>query len=56
MPPFGPLEVHIWSDNYLITSAPKRWWEIAPSMDLKFQDGGDKQFHIGKIKIHTEVR
>lgn len=56
MPPFGPIEVHIWSDNYLVTSTAKRWWEIAPAMDLKFQDGGEKQFHVGKIKIHTEAR
>lgn len=56
LPPFGPLEVHVWSDNYLVTSTPKRWWEIAPGMDLQFQDGGDKQFHVGKIKIYAEAR
>jgi len=56
LPPLGPVEVHVWSDNYLVTSMPRRWWEIAPSMELKFQDGGDKQFHVGKIKIHTEAR
>ena len=56
MPPFGPTEVHVWSDNYLVTWQPQRWWEIAPAMDLKFQDAGDKQFCVGKIKIYSEVR
>lgn len=56
LPSFGPVEVHIWSDNYLVTSTPRRWWEIGPRMDLQFQDGGEKQFHIGKIKICTEAR
>lgn len=56
LPPFGPVEVHVWSDNYLVTSTLKRWWEFAPAMDLKFQDGGDKLFHLGKINIYTEVR
>lgn len=56
IPPFGPVEVHIWSDNYLVTSTPKRWWEIGPKMDLQIQDGGEKQFHVGKIKIFTETR
>jgi hypothetical protein len=56
LPPFGPLEVHVWSDNYLVTSTARRWWEIAPAMSLHFQDGGDKQFHLGHIKIYTEAR
>jgi len=56
IPPFGPVEVHVWSDNYFVTSTPKRWWESASAMDLKFQDGGDKQFHLGRITIYTEAR
>jgi hypothetical protein len=56
MPAFGPLEVHVWSDNFLVISHPRRWWEIAPTMDLKFQDGGEKQFHLKSIEIFEEPR
>jgi len=51
MPAFGPVEVHVWSDNALVLSTPQRWGEIAPSMDLKFQNGGDKEFALGFIQI-----
>lgn len=56
MPAFGPVEVHVWSDNYLLPHNPRRWWEIAPVMELKYQDGGDKQFHLGMIQIFEEER
>ena len=54
MPAFGPVEVHVWSDNFLVTTHPRRWWELAPAMDLFFQDGGEKQFHLGMIQIFEE--
>ena len=56
MPAFGPVEVHVWSDNSLVLHRPRRWWEIASSMDMKFQDGGDKQFQMGNIQISAETR
>ena len=56
MPAFGPLEVHIWTDNYLTISQPQRWWQIGPSMDLKFQDGGEKQFMIKSLRLSYEPR
>ena len=56
MPAFGPVEIHVWSDNALVIHRPRHWWEIAPSMDLKFQNGGDKQFHLGWIRIFEEAR
>lgn len=56
LPAFGPVEVHVWSDNSLVLHRPQRWWEIAPAMDLKFQDGGDKRFSLGYIRIFTEAR
>ncbi|HSB02693.1 MAG TPA: hypothetical protein VLE49_18730, partial [Anaerolineales bacterium] len=56
MPAFGPVEVHVWSDNALVLSRPRRWWEIAPAMDFKYQDGGDKQFSVGTIQIFAEAR
>jgi hypothetical protein len=54
MPAFGPVEVHVWSDNFLVTTQPRRWWELAPAMDLFFQDGGEKQFQLGMIQIFEE--
>jgi len=56
MPAFGPVEVHVWSDNALVLSTPRRWWEIAPSMDLKFQNGGGKEFALGTIRVFGEPR
>jgi hypothetical protein len=56
MPAFGPMEVHVWSDNFLVISQPRRWWEIAPRMDVKFQDSGEKQFNVKKIEIFEEPR
>ncbi|RPJ29127.1 MAG: hypothetical protein EHM33_02220 [Chloroflexi bacterium] len=56
MPSFGPVEVHVWSDNSLVLHRPRRWWEIGPAMDLKYQDGGDKQFSLGMIQIFEEAR
>ena len=56
MPAFGPLEVHVWADNYLPISPPRRWWQIGPSMDLKFQDGGEKQFMIRNMRLSDETR
>ena len=56
MPAFGPVEVHVWSDNFLVIDQPRRWWEPAPSLDLKFQDGGEKQFLLDRIRIFEETR
>lgn len=56
MPALGPVEVHVWSDNFLVLHRPRRWWEIGPSMDLKFQDGGNKEFSLGYIQVFAESR
>ena len=56
MPAFGLVEVQVWSDNYLVVDQLRQWWEIGPSMQLKFQDGGDKQFHLEQIKIFEEAK
>jgi hypothetical protein len=56
MPALGPVEVHVWSDNALVLSTPRRWWEIAPSMDLQFQNGGNKEFALGYIQVFVEAR
>ena len=56
MPALGPVEVHVWSDNFLVTTQPRRWWELAPAMDLYFQDGGEKQFQLGSIQIFEELQ
>jgi hypothetical protein len=56
MPSFGPVEIHVWSDNYHVINTPRRWWEVAPAMDLKFLDGGNKQFHLETIQVFQEAR
>ncbi len=56
MPSFGPVEIHVWSDNFHVVSTPRRWWEIAPAMDLKFLNGGDKEFHLETIHIFAGAR
>jgi hypothetical protein len=56
MPAFGPLEVHVWSDNFLVVNQPRRWWEIPATLDLKFQGGGKKQFLLNWIQISEKKR
>ena len=56
MPALGPLEVHLWSDSYCLVSKPQQWWQLGPSMDLKFQDGGEKQFMIRNMRLSDETR
>jgi hypothetical protein len=56
MPAFGPVEVQVWSDNSLVIYRPRRWWEIAPTTILEFQDGGEKQFYLRMIQISAEAR
>jgi hypothetical protein len=56
MPSFGPVEIHVWSDNYHVVNTPRRWWEVASAMDLRFLDGGNKQFHLETIQVFEEAR
>jgi len=56
MPAFGPLEIQVWSDNYLVSTQPQRWWQIAPILELGFQVGGNKEFHLDDIRIFEEVK
>ena len=56
IPAFGPIEVQVWSDNFLVTETPRRMWEISDSMDIGFQNSGEKQFYLGRIKIYTEAK
>lgn len=56
MPAFGSVEIQVWSDNYLVSTQPQRWWQIAPVLELGFQDGGNKEFHLDDIRIFEEVQ
>ena len=55
MPALDPLEVYVWSDSYCLVSKPRQWWQIGPSMDLKFQDGGEKQFMVKSLRLSDEA-
>jgi len=56
LPAFGPVEVQAWSDNALVTTLPRHWWEVAPALEMGFQNGGEKQYELGSIQIHAEAR
>lgn len=56
LPAFGPVEVQVWSDNALVTTQPRHWWEIAPTLEMGFQNGGEKQYELGSIQIYAEAR
>ncbi|MBN8655140.1 MAG: hypothetical protein J0M11_05320 [Anaerolineae bacterium] len=55
MPAFGLVEIQVWSDNYLVSTQPQRWWQIAPVLTLGFQDGGEKEFYLDELRIFEEV-
>jgi len=39
----------------VVSQKPRRWWEIAPAMDLKFENGGEKRFQLDDIQIAAEM-
>jgi hypothetical protein len=39
-----------------VRTQPQRWWQIAPVLDLDFQNGGDKEFYLDDIRIFEEVQ
>src|SRR5262245_44665596 len=56
MPAFGPVEVQVWSDNALVSQQPRRWWEIAPALEMYFENGGEKLYQLDYIQISAEPR
>ncbi len=56
LPTFDSVEVQAWSDNALVITQPRHWWEIAPTLKMGFQNGGTKQFELGSIQIYAEAR
>lgn len=56
LPAFDSVEVQAWSDNALVITQPRHWWEIAPTLEMGFQNGGTKQFELGSIQIYAEAR
>ncbi len=48
LPPFGPLEVHIWGDNYLLGSS----WKGVP--EISFQNGEEKWIRFEQVSAWTE--
>ncbi len=46
--PFGPFEVQIWRDNYLVVPDPETWFRISY---MNFPEGWVDPFQVGKIKI-----
>ena len=50
LPPFGPVELQIWSDGYLLSTAP--WWKLyTPQLGLQT---GEKLFKFDDVEVRTE--
>ncbi len=50
IPPFGPLEVQIWSDGYLLKTSP--WWKLGiPQMGFQT---GNKWFAFDSVDVVSE--
>jgi len=50
IPPFGPLEVQIWSDGYLLKTSP--WWKLGiPQMGFQT---GNKWFAFDYVDVASE--
>ena len=48
LPPLGPLELHIWGDNYLLGSS----WKGIP--EISFQYGDEKWIRFEQVSAWTE--
>ena len=50
LPPFGPVELQIWSDGYWLSTSP--WWKLyAPRLS---QQNGDKVFRFDAVEVRSE--
>ncbi len=56
MPPFGPFEIQVWSDNYRLEYARPTWLHLAPLQSVSYQDGGEKTFIIGALQVGEAAR
>jgi hypothetical protein len=50
LPPFGPVELQIWSDGYLLSTSP--WWKLHTPR-IGFQNG-EKYFKFDGVEVRTE--
>ena len=52
LPPFGPVEIQIWSDGYWLSTSP--WWKLhAPRLSLQ---NGEKCFRFDTVGVRSEYR
>jgi hypothetical protein len=50
LPPFGPVEVQIWSDGYRLSTSP--WWKFhTPQISLQ---NGEKLFRFDAVEVRSE--
>ena len=50
LPPFGPVELQIWSDGYFLSTSP--WWKLYTPR-IGFQNG-EKYFKFDGVEVRTE--
>jgi hypothetical protein len=50
LPPFGPVEIQIWSDGYKLSTSP--WWKLhLPKLDFQ---NGEKYFKFDAVEVRSE--
>lgn len=50
LPPFGPVELQIWSDGYWLSTSP--WWKLhTPRISLQ---NGEKSFRFDTVEVRSE--
>ena len=50
LPPFGPVELQIWSDGYWLSTSP--WWKLH-TPQLSFQNG-EKSLRFDTVEVRSE--
>ena len=50
LPPFGPVELQVWSDGYWLSTSP--WWKLhTPRLGLQ---NGEKSFRFDAVEVRSE--
>ncbi|MBI5933816.1 MAG: hypothetical protein HY867_08920 [Chloroflexi bacterium] len=56
LPAFGPVEVKVWMENDSAMTRLRRWWEIAPFMNIEPRNNRSSLFEMQSIKLYAEAR
>ncbi len=56
LPPLGKTELEIWSDNHMIRSLPKMWYQIEQGLDIGYQNSEEVWSRFDDIRIYAEKK